>query len=224
MEYILTRKRGMKNIRIRISDDGRVLVSAPYYVAKSEIDRFLSEKSDWIEENVAKRIEERNEKRVGETLIFLGKKLRLVFESGQKRNYKLADDAVYLFTNNKIDEHEKKSLIYSFLSAEGVKLFPALLNKYLIKSGYNGKPFSVAIKLLKSQWGSCNLKSKRFTFNILLLKLPMEFIEYTVAHEFTHLYVKGHGKDFYDMGEKLYRDFFTTDRLMNKIKNIDIID
>ena len=129
-----------------------------------------------------------------------------------------------MFTNNNLNEQEKKSLIYSFLAAEGVKLFPALLNKYLIKSGYSGKPFSVAIKLLKSQWGSCNLKSRRFTFNILLLKLPVEFIEYTVAHEVTHLYVKGHGKDFYEMGEKLYRDFFITDRLMNKIKNIDIID
>lgn len=224
MEYILTRKKGMKNIRIRISGDGKILVSAPYYVPKRDIESFLSEKASWIEESVSRCIEENKKKKIGESLVFLGEKRRLVFENGKKREYKLTDDEIFLFTNNSIDEQEKKQLIYSFLSAEGVKLFPVLLNKYLIKAGYNGKPFTIAVKLLKSKWGSYNPKSRCFTFNTLLLKLPMEFIEYTVAHEVTHLYVKGHGKDFYNHGEKLYNGFFATDRLMNKIKSIDIFE
>lgn len=215
----------MKNIRIRISADGRLLVSAPYYASKRDIDRFVAEKEDWIRESVSKLGEEkRKAETVGDNLIFLGKKRKLVFGKGKRGEYKLTDDEVVLFTNNALDEQEKRSLVYDFLGSEGVKLFPPLLEKYLRISGYNGKPFSIAIKLLKSQWGSCNLKSSRFTFNILLLKLPVEFIEYTVAHEVTHLFVKGHGKDFYAAGEKIFDNFFTTDRLMNKIKNVNILD
>lgn len=224
MDYTLTRKRGMKNIRIRISNDGRVLVSAPYYVSKKDINSFVASKASWIEENISRLIEEKKENKVGESLIFLGEKRRLIFEKGKSGDYRLNDETIVLFTEYDINEQDKKSLICNFLGSEGVKLFPTLLEKYLIKSGYNGKPFSVAIKLLKSQWGSCNLKSRRFTFNILLLKLPIEFIEYTVAHEVTHLYVKGHGKDFYTKGEGIFSGFFTTDRLMNKIKNISIFD
>lgn len=224
MDYILTRKRGMKNIRIRISDEGKVLVSAPYYVSKRDIDFFVSEKAAWINENVAKRIKENSENKIGDYLIFLGKKRKLHFEKGKSGDYKITDDSIVLFTDDNIDEQVKANLIYDFFGSEGVKLFPDLLNKYLNKSGYSGKPFSVSIKLLKSQWGCCNLKSRRFTFNILLLKLPLRFIEYTVAHEVTHLFVKGHGKDFYDKGENIFSDFFTTDRLMNKIKKISIYD
>ena len=224
MDYILTRKRGMKNIRIRISDEGNVLVSAPYYVSKRDIDFFVSEKAAWIKENVAKRIKENSENKIDDCLIFLGKERKLHFEKGKSGDYKIADDSIVLFTDGDLDEQTKKSLIYSFLGSEGVKLFPDLLNKYLKKLGYDGKPFSVSIKLLKSQWGNCNLKSRRFTFNILLLKLPLEFVEYTVAHEVTHLYIKGHGKDFYAKGESIYDGFYTTDRLMNRIKNVNIFD
>lgn len=224
MEYILTRKRGMKNIRIRISSDGRILVSAPYYVPKRDIDSFVSEKSSWIEEALSHKTDEDKRNVVGESLVFLGIKRNLIFETGKRGEYRLTEKDIVLFTENDTDEQEKQRLIYDFFVSEGIKLFPQLLEKYLVKSAYNGKPFSASLKLLKSKWGSCNLKSRRFTFNLLLLKLPPEYIEYTVAHEVTHLYVKGHGKDFYAMGEGLYKDFFITDRKMNKIKNISIFD
>lgn len=224
MEYILTRKRGMKNIRIRISSDGRILVSAPYYVPKRDIDSFVLEKSSWIEEALSHTIDEDKRNKIGESLVFLGAKRKLIFRTGERGKYHLSEKDIVLFTDKDTDEQEKQRLIYDFFVSEGIKLFPQLLEKYLDKSAYNGKPFSVSLKLLKSKWGSCNLKSRRFTFNLLLLKLPSEYIEYTVAHEVTHLYVKGHGKDFYAMGEGLYKDFFITDRKMNKIKDIRIFD
>src|SRR5690606_22835751 len=47
-EYNLRHYQNSKHIRITVKPDGSVNVSAPKRVAKSDIDKFVAEKSDWI--------------------------------------------------------------------------------------------------------------------------------------------------------------------------------
>lgn len=48
VEYTLVRKK-IRNIYIHVKPDGSVLVTAPYYAALSDIERFVESKEDWIE-------------------------------------------------------------------------------------------------------------------------------------------------------------------------------
>ena len=52
MNYTLTRSR-RKTLAIHIKPDGTVEVRAPLRLAKSEIERFVKSKTDWIEKKQA---------------------------------------------------------------------------------------------------------------------------------------------------------------------------
>ena len=52
-EYTLVRKR-IRNIYIHVKPDGSVLVTAPYYTALSDIERFVDSKEEWIEKTRAR--------------------------------------------------------------------------------------------------------------------------------------------------------------------------
>jgi predicted metal-dependent hydrolase len=54
----------------------------------------------------------------------------------------------------------------------------------------------VAIKRLKSRWGSCD-QHRNIVLNLFLMQLPWELIDYVLLHELTHTRVLKHGPDFW---------------------------
>ncbi len=64
----------------------------------------------------------------------------------------------------------------------------------------NLSPSNVLFRKMKRRWGSCNSKQE-ITFNIYLIKLPKELIDYVVAHEMAHLKYLNHSKQFYNFLE-----------------------
>ena len=51
IRYKLVRS-SRKTLAVEIKRDGQVIVRAPYRVSKREIDRFVLDKSDWIEKHL----------------------------------------------------------------------------------------------------------------------------------------------------------------------------
>lgn len=224
LSYVLRRKRRMKNIRIRITSEGEVSVSAPYYVSKSRIDSFVAENEEWIRKNIALAAEKKDKPVCSGTAVaFFGERLTLEFIQ-EKEGYCLKGDRLIISLPDIDDENKRRETLVRFYLEEGKKIIPPIVEKYLKKSDYRGSIPKLSIKLMKSQWGSCNRKSGRITFNLLLMKLPLKFLEYTAAHEVTHLFIKGHGEDFYSFGEGLFQNFYITDRELNKIKNTGLFD
>ena len=223
-DYVLKREKGMKNIRIKITPEGTVAVSAPYYVSKAAVDSFVAGNEEWIRKNIALS-KERKEKPVcnGTEITFLGERLTLEFLQGEE-GYCRKDNRLILRLPDADNEEKRKESLVRFYLEEGKRIIPRIIGEYLRKSDYKGSIPKLSVKLMKSQWGSCNRKSGRITLNLLLLKLSPKYLEYTAAHEVTHLFVKGHGDDFYSFGEGLFRDFYITDRELNKIKNTGLFD
>ena len=50
--YFLNRRKGLRNLRVHIDSQGRVMVSAPYYVPFSKVDGFVNANSQWIVQHV----------------------------------------------------------------------------------------------------------------------------------------------------------------------------
>lgn len=63
MEYELIKSR-RKSISIKITEDGRIVVHAPSFMTKREVEKFLISKSDWIE-NTLKKVEKKQERLAG---------------------------------------------------------------------------------------------------------------------------------------------------------------
>ena len=62
MEYQLIRSK-RKTLAVQIKPDGSVIVRAPLRLPQRDIDRFLREKSAWIESHRAKILRERQKEK-----------------------------------------------------------------------------------------------------------------------------------------------------------------
>ena len=62
-------------------------------------------------------------------------------------------------------------------------------------------PSNIKYRKMKRRWGSCDSK-KELTFNIYLLKLSRELIDYVIVHELSHIKHMNHSKRFHDLVSK----------------------
>jgi hypothetical protein len=57
------------------------------------------------------------------------------------------------------------------------------------------RPIQIRIQVMTRKWASCS-PSGRVTFSRDLLKRPIAFQDYVIAHELLHLRIRNHGKLF----------------------------
>jgi hypothetical protein len=78
----------------------------------------------------------------------------------------------------------------------------ASLERWQPLVGRRASGFSV--RDMKTRWGSCNTRTGHLNFNLKLLDLPQECLDYVVVHELCHLWVNGHSKAFWTHVERVY--------------------
>lgn len=81
-QFVIRRNRLSKSVRILVKDDGKVIVTAPRWVTKKIIDRFVNSKDEWIKNSLRKIKDEKNTTKPGGS--------RLEFAKYQKRAKQLA--------------------------------------------------------------------------------------------------------------------------------------
>ena len=105
------------------------------------------------------------------------------------------DEFLLLGEIKKIDEYKIKN-IDTFYRKEIEKILPQKVQEHSIRM--NLFPTSISYRKNKRTWGSCNYKNG-LNFNILLMKFPIEVMEYVIVHELAHIKHKNHSKDFWNL-------------------------
>lgn len=82
-----------------------------------------------------------------------------------------------------------------------IKIRVGVVNKY-----YQFDYARISVKDLKSRWGSCSSK-KNLNFHYKLLFLPVELVDYIVAHELCHLKEMNHGEKFWRLVAETVPDY-----------------
>ena len=113
------------------------------------------------------------------------------------------DEFLYLGIRKKLEDFNIKNLD-NFYKKEIIKYLPNLVEEYSRKM--NLFPASISYRKNKRTWGSCNYKNG-LNFNILLMKFPIELMEYVVIHELAHIEHKNHSKRFWDLVEAYCPDY-----------------
>jgi predicted metal-dependent hydrolase len=105
------------------------------------------------------------------------------------------DEFLFLGETKKYEDYKIKN-IDKFYRAEIEKILPQKVDEYSKKM--NLFPTSISYRKNKRTWGSCNYKNG-LNFNILLMKFPIEVMEYVIIHELSHIKHKNHSKNFWNL-------------------------
>lgn len=166
LEIAVERKK-IKNIYLRIpGKDGKIRLSAPYWVSDGQIMAFVESKLPWIEKRMA------------------------AFKPAEERIYSQAERRAF-----------------RALCRETLDFWEPVVGK---------KASTFTVRDMSSRWGSCNTKTGKLCFNLKLLDKPQKFLDYVVCHELCHLYVPGHGPDFWALMDRFYPDWRAVRRALRE--------
>lgn len=212
--YQLTRKK-VKNVNLRIKQDGRVLVSANSRVPVTFIDDFIKQKQDFILSALAKYEKQRalhqdipKQYVSDENYVLLGKNLRLKVEEAQKEEVYTDGIYIYLKVRDKDNFRHKEIVMTKWLKEYQMTVFQELILQTYERFRKYAVPFPVLkVRTMKSRWGSCQPQRGIITLNSRLIEAPRNAIEYVVLHEFTHFIHPNHSKQFWNFVTMMMPDW-----------------
>lgn len=205
LTYTLVTKQ-VKNINMRISSKGEVVVSANPFVPLEKIDDFVSSKVSWIIKH-QKSMQERSQRSMidDKHIMLFGNSLKIKKIVGKYNHVSYDKTTLYVQCKEGADIEK---VIRQFLDklCKDVFLDIATLT-YRSLSDYQLTFPEVKIRDMKSRWGSCTPAKNSITLNRKLIHYPFEFIEYVVLHEFVHFIQPNHSKAFYNIIENYMPDY-----------------
>ncbi len=222
VDYYLTKKK-MKNVNIRIKKDSNIYLSCPLKMKTEEAEKFLIQKYNWIltqQKKLREYSREKEDENVQNNgkVYFLGNIYILNIIPSKKNNMKIEEKTIKLYIKEKyINNINYINKQYDRCLKEiSYKVFEELVIKYQKEMEKYVKRFpQIEIKKLKTRWGSCTPQKNKITFNLSLIKTPIECIEYVVVHELAHFKYQDHSKSFYNLVEMFISNWKDRRKLLN---------
>jgi len=190
-------------------------VSAPRGTHPSEVKAFLRENVSWLERKL--RELQRQGLRLSppvvgtnDTLIWRGSAIPVRWDHSIYPRVRIDEDMVSMrFTVGLDQDHPEAKIIAQramrgFVVAQMKREVARLVRLYEPMVGKN----VVATRLLplKTLWGSLSVKG-RMTLDLSLMLAPPAALEYVVVHEMAHLWIRNHGRRFWQRVEALYPEY-----------------
>ena len=193
----VTRKR-VKNLSIRITREGEVLVTAPIGMPDEYINAFLQKKRGWIEKHRAEMLEKSklrpHEYVSGETLRVLGEPYTLHVLEGKMPKAELRGGELVLTVRPGSTPEQREAVLIEFYRAILTPIAEEYLELWEERTGLRCREWHT--KKMKTRWGSCNIPERRIWLSVYLAAEPREFISKVALHELAHIRYPGHGADF----------------------------
>lgn len=194
-------KKNIKNMHLSVHPpNGRVRIAAPISMKDEAIRIFAISKLSWIKKQQEMyKGQERISKRdyvSGESHYYQGNRYLLnVIHTNKKQKVQVSGNNqinLYMRDNSTIEQREK--VMNEWYRSRLKEQIPVLIEKWEKEIGV--KVGSLGIKLMKTKWGSCNIKAKRIWINLELAKKNPRCLEYIVVHEMVHLLERYHNERF----------------------------
>jgi len=206
----------LKHIYLSFNDEGELIIKSPK-VSTKQIEQLLLKKSTWIT-NSRKKFESKKGKSInfsqGSELYFLGESHPLQLVTYEKKRTKLDFDGdIFTIYYHMYDENTFQRHIDTFYKKEAKQYIPEHVEKWAEIMDVH--PSHISFRKTKRQWGSCSVKNA-LSFNTMMMKLPLDVIQYIIVHELAHIKHKHHQKDFWKFVEKYLPDYKIQ---INELKN-----
>lgn len=221
IEFTFERKK-IKNINLRIKNDGSVYVSAPLRVPFKTVERFVISKSEYIR-NAVRYFSQREVKKTemkyvsGESVTMLGKKLHIKVENDSREYVSCDGINVNIHVRQPDNYNRKRNLLNAWLDKQCLTVFEDVMHEVHKKfATYNIAFPQLKIRRMTSRWGSCQPFKGAITLNRRLIEAPKNCIEYVVFHEFCHFIHPDHSKKFYALLQIMLPDWKECKRILEE--------
>lgn len=102
------------------------------------------------------------------------------------------------YTPGKCDNESLKLLFEKWWRSEALDYLKARIEIfYPVVQKHDVRMPAIALRKMKTVWGSCSLKNKKITFSYYLAAVEPSCIDYVVLHELVHLIHPNHSRQFY---------------------------
>lgn len=215
-------RKPVRMLRLRISMDGTLRLTAPVRVPKQEIRLFVRKSLPWIEKQLRKFAEQKpvkveTEVRDGGKVRILGRDLIVRLVQGAIRKIEADGSELRVFspwTGNPAilrRQYEQWRLVQAkkFLQERLDCLYPIVADRNVPKPG-------IRVRFMKTRWGSCGRRTGRINLNSQLFKVPVVCIDYVILHELAHFLHPYHNRAFYGFLETCLPDWSEREQMLKR--------
>ena len=186
------------NLYISVQN-GEVVINAPWYTTRNQIQRAVEEKRNWIINQIREYeiVSKQNTKNVN----VLGKKyeLKLSYKNIEAADLSFNKNQILVVLPNKYKYMDVKEIVSVLMRKMYNQIAEKEIERAMEKNRVllNIAPEDYKIEEIDNAIAIC--KNKIIIINPEIAKYSREAIDYIVLHEFCHLKYKNHTKSFYNM-------------------------
>ncbi|MDE6282067.1 MAG: M48 family metallopeptidase [Oscillospiraceae bacterium] len=199
----LERKK-MKTCRLKVYPEQTVRLSIPVRVSTKWAEAFLREKSGWIEAKLeffqktagaaAKR-----ELGNGSSIKLLGEDMTLVVTECEKGSVYQEEKQIHICARAADNQERVKAIFETWWRGQAKAILEDRVDEwYPVIEKYGIERPRVAVRKMRTLWGSCSVHRNVVTFNLSLIQACIPCVDYVVLHELAHFLYPNHSKGFYD--------------------------
>ncbi|MDP1558882.1 MAG: SprT family zinc-dependent metalloprotease [Nitrosomonas sp.] len=214
--YTFKRSR-RKSIGLKI-DSGGLIVNAPLSGSLHGIESVLRDKADWV----IKKLDQWKNRKSTQLIWAEGANFPLL---GKPWQFTMVASDVIQMTPGKLEARMAK-IESSELTAEQIErvvmawyyrqafsCFTERVTFYANK--LNVELPSLRLSRAKTRWGSCNTRGV-IHLNWRLIQMPLNLVDYVVAHELSHLIEMNHSPAFWQLVGRIYPDYLAARKELKK--------
>ena len=186
-------RRRVKHVRLRVKENGELVVTAPWWISPGCIAEIVRRKTPWIERvraHFRANILRGALFRPDEVMLF-GEPFKVVSDSSRGRRVDVDLQSKTIRTSRDLStpvRHSKWQRIYA-------KTF--LIQRLRELGQQHGLVYNrVSIRAQRTRWGSCSAR-KNIALNWRLILAPAQVIDYVLLHELMHTRMLNHSREFW---------------------------
>ena len=189
----IIKKRTTRNTYIRVSDDLKVVVTTNIFTSDKAIKKVIEDNIN----SIKKMILNKERKASYESKFhYLGKTYDVIYTNGN--TITIGESKVFIGKEVDMEKVLKKLAL---------PLFQERLDFWYQNFSRRIPYPSLTIRKMKSRWGVCNVRDKRVTLNLELIKKDISCLDYVIVHELSHLIHANHSDKFWELVEENYKDY-----------------
>lgn len=211
----IKRLRSARHLRLRVLDNGDVVVTCPIRAPQRYIDEFVADNHDWITEHRTKaQVKQGALTAERDRLFFRGREydFRLTVSASQKAGV-VVEGGKLLVTAQGEEHAVVRELLEKWYRQQAEIHFKKRLP--LLADLVNRDVKTVTIRSQRTRWGSCSSRDT-ISLNWRLIMAPDSVSDYVIYHELAHLTHMNHSGRFWRLAEEYCPNYVAAEKWLKE--------